>query len=100
MEASRPEYLIAPIPRHPGRMPTLRWIRAQIRARLNHFYTLDRLETRYGHGQMELAQFNPPERKDGSVWPGDGGKPPAESGQARVNGAKQPVSRRGTSGSA
>jgi ubiquinol-cytochrome c reductase cytochrome b subunit len=73
LEAHRPEHLIAPIPHHLVPLPTPRRIRAQIRARLNHFYTLDRLETPYGKGQMVLAEFNPPERRDGSVWPGDGG---------------------------
>jgi ubiquinol-cytochrome c reductase cytochrome b subunit len=91
MEAHRPDYLIAPIPRHLVPLPTPRRIRAQVRARLNHFYTLTRLETRYGRGQMELAEFNPPERKDGSVWPGDGGKPPADGGRRPVNGAKRRV---------
>jgi hypothetical protein len=40
---------------------------------------------------MELAEFNPPERKDGSVWPADGGKPPAAGHRRPVNGAKHRV---------
>jgi ubiquinol-cytochrome c reductase cytochrome b subunit len=100
MEAHRPDYLIAPIPPHPGPLPIARRIRTQIRARVNHFYTLDRLETRYGRGQMELAEFNPPERRDGSVWPADGGQPPTDAGQRQVNGTKHRVNRRGASGSA
>jgi ubiquinol-cytochrome c reductase cytochrome b subunit len=86
MEAHRPEHLIAPIPRHLIPLPTPRRIRAQIRARLNHFYTLNRLETRYGRGQMELAEFNPPERSDGSVWSTDGGKPPSARAAQRADG--------------
>ncbi len=69
MEGHRPDHLIAPIPRHLIPLPTPKRITAQIRARLNHLYTLDRLETRYGGGRMELADFNPPGRKDGTAWP-------------------------------
>ena len=86
MEAHRPEHLIAPIPRHLVPLPTPRRITAQIRARLNRFYTLNRLETRYGRGQMELAEFNPPERADGSVWPTDGGRPRAVRAKHGANG--------------
>jgi ubiquinol-cytochrome c reductase cytochrome b subunit len=93
LEAHRPEYLIAPYPRHLLPLPTARRIRAQIRARLNHFYTLDRLETRYGHGQMELAEFNPPERQDGSVWPPDGGHPVGDGHRKAVNGVKHGAGR-------
>ena len=100
MEAHRPDYLIAPDPRDLGQLPIRRRIRAHLRIRLNHFYTLTRLETRYGRGQMELAEFNPPERRDGSVWPGDGGKPPAADSQRPVNGAKHPAGGRHASGSA
>ena len=52
MEAHRPDQLIAPIPRHLIPLPTPRRIRAQVRARLNRLYTIDRLETRYGTGQV------------------------------------------------
>jgi hypothetical protein len=65
-------------------LPTPRRITAQIRARLNHLYTLDRLETRYGRGQMELAEFVPPDQRDGSVWPGDGGRPAADGAGRRA----------------
>ena len=67
-------------------LPTPRRIRAQIRARLNHFYTLDRLETPYGKGQMVLAEFNPPERRDGSVWPSDGGRGDRDRIRQRADG--------------
>ena len=99
MEGHRPHDLIAPIPRHLIPLPTPKRITAQIRARLNHLYTLDRLETRYGGGRMELADFNPPERKDGSVWPTDGrvrtdgaargpnGHRPGQDGAGRADGA-------------
>jgi ubiquinol-cytochrome c reductase cytochrome b subunit len=87
MEAHRPEHLVAPIPRHLVPLPTPRRITAQIRARLNHLYTLDRLETRYGRGQMELAEFVPPEQRDGSVWPADGRRPRVDGADGhRVNG--------------
>lgn len=86
MEAHRPEHLVAPIPRHLVPLPTPRRITAQIRARLNHLYTLDRLETRYGRGQMELAEFVPPEQRDGSVWPGDGGRPPTDGAGRPADG--------------
>ena len=69
MEAHRPGQLIAPIPRHLIPLPTPRRVRAQVRARLNRLYTIDRLETRYGTGQVEPEELTPPEHKDGSVWP-------------------------------
>ena len=99
MEGHRPDDLIAPIPRHLIPLPTPKRITAQIRARLNHLYTADRLETRYGGGRMELADFNPPERQDGTVWPTDGrvradgaghgadGHRPGPDGAGRADGA-------------
>jgi ubiquinol-cytochrome c reductase cytochrome b subunit len=69
MEGHRPDQLIAPIPRHLIPLPTPRRIRAQIRARINRLYTADRLETRYGTGQVAPKELMPPERQDGSVWP-------------------------------
>jgi ubiquinol-cytochrome c reductase cytochrome b subunit len=80
MEAQRPDELVAPIPRHLIPLPTPRRIRAQLRARLNRLYTIDRLETRYGRGRMELAEVQPPERRHGSVWPP--GPRPAADGAA------------------
>ena len=69
MDGHRPEQLIAPIPRHLIPLPTPRRIRAQIRARLNRLYTVDRLETRHGTGLVELKEQRPPEQRDGSAWP-------------------------------
>jgi hypothetical protein len=69
MEGHRPDQLIAPIPRHLIPLPTPRRIRAQIPARINRLYTADRLETRYGTGQVAPKELMPPERQDGSVWP-------------------------------
>ena len=100
MEGHRPDHLIAPIPRHLIPLPTPKRITAQIRARLNHLYTLDRLETRYGGGRMELADFNPPKRKDGTRmadgWPGPGGR----CGGARPQWPSPRAGRRGPAGGA
>jgi ubiquinol-cytochrome c reductase cytochrome b subunit len=45
MEARRPDELFMPIPRHLVPLPTPRRVLAQVRARVNHFYVLSRLET-------------------------------------------------------
>ncbi len=45
MEARRPDELFMPIPRHLVPLPTPRRVLAQLRARVNHFYVLSRLET-------------------------------------------------------
>jgi hypothetical protein len=45
MEARRPDELFMPIPRHLVPLPTRRRALAQLRARVNHFYVLSRLET-------------------------------------------------------
>ena len=86
MDGRRPEHLIAPVPRHLVPLRTPKRITAQIRARLNHLYTLDRLETRCGEGLTELADSRPAERKDGTVWP-DRGAPPVDRPPS-ANGAK------------
>jgi ubiquinol-cytochrome c reductase cytochrome b subunit len=44
MEARRPDELFMPIPRHLLPLPTPRRALAQVRARVNHFYVLSRLE--------------------------------------------------------
>jgi ubiquinol-cytochrome c reductase cytochrome b subunit len=56
LDAHRPLNMIAPIPRHIIPLPTPRRVQAQIRTRLNHFYTRYRLETNSGEdgqGRME-----------------------------------------------
>ena len=102
MEGHRPDDLIAPIPRHLIPLPTPKRITAQIRARLNHLYTPDRLETRYGGGRMELADFNPPERKDGTRmadgWPGPGGRSGARSQWPSPRAGRRGPGRRGRPG--
>lgn len=45
MEARRPDELFMPIPRHLVPLPTPRRALARLRARVNHFYVLSRLET-------------------------------------------------------
>jgi len=45
MEARRPDELFMPIPRHLVPLPTPGRVLAQVRARVNHFYVLSRLET-------------------------------------------------------
>jgi ubiquinol-cytochrome c reductase cytochrome b subunit len=51
LETRRPEQLIAAIPWHIIPLPTPRRISAQVRARLNRFYTSYRLETPSSYGQ-------------------------------------------------
>jgi ubiquinol-cytochrome c reductase cytochrome b subunit len=82
MDGHRPEQLVAPIPRHLIPLPTPRRIRAQLRARLNRLYTSDRLETRYGTGQVDPEELTPPGRQDGSVWPPVPRRPASSSTQA------------------
>jgi ubiquinol-cytochrome c reductase cytochrome b subunit len=45
MEARRPDELFTPIPRHLVPLPTPRRALIHVRARVNHFYVLSRLET-------------------------------------------------------
>ena len=47
----RPDELVAPIPWHIIPLPTPRRINAQVKARLNRFYTIYRLETPSSYGQ-------------------------------------------------
>jgi ubiquinol-cytochrome c reductase cytochrome b subunit len=69
MEARRPDELFMPIPRHLVPLPTPRRVLAQMRARVNHFYVLSRLET---------PSAGPPPGTDGK-------KSPAEADGARVD---------------
>jgi ubiquinol-cytochrome c reductase cytochrome b subunit len=50
LEASRPDELIRPIPRHLVPLPTPHRVLEQVRARVNHIYLLSALETRYKDG--------------------------------------------------
>jgi len=61
MEARRPDELFMPIPRHLVPLPTPRRALAQLRARVNHFYVLSRLET---------PSAGPPPGMDGAGQPG------------------------------
>jgi ubiquinol-cytochrome c reductase cytochrome b subunit len=45
IEAGRPDELFTPVPRHILPLPTPRRAAAQLRARLNHWYVISRLET-------------------------------------------------------
>ncbi|MBO0820922.1 MAG: cytochrome b N-terminal domain-containing protein, partial [Nocardiopsaceae bacterium] len=60
MTAHRPDQLIRPIPRHLVPLPTPRRVLAQARARINHYYLLPALETRYKDGdeQWDYDQTN------------------------------------------
>jgi hypothetical protein len=69
MEARRPDELFMPIPRHLVPLPTPRRVLAQLRARVNHFYVLSRLET---------PSAGPPPGTDGK-------KSPAEADGARAD---------------
>jgi ubiquinol-cytochrome c reductase cytochrome b subunit len=60
MEARRPDELFMPIPRHLVPLPTPRRAFAQLRARVNHFYVLSRLET---------PSAGPPPGTDGQASP-------------------------------
>jgi ubiquinol-cytochrome c reductase cytochrome b subunit len=51
LKTRRPQQLIAPIPRHIIPLPTPRRINAQVKARLNRFYTSYRVETPSSYGQ-------------------------------------------------
>lgn len=51
LETRRPDQLTAAIPRHIIPLPTPSRINAQVRARLNRFYTSYRLETPSSYGQ-------------------------------------------------
>jgi ubiquinol-cytochrome c reductase cytochrome b subunit len=50
LSARRPDELIAPVPRHLVPLPTPRRAAAQLRARLNHYYLLPKLEPRSRNG--------------------------------------------------
>jgi ubiquinol-cytochrome c reductase cytochrome b subunit len=64
LEAHRAERLIAPTPRHILPLPTPGRVRAQVRARLNHFYTRYQLETPSGeNGQGRIEDPGLTERK-------------------------------------
>jgi ubiquinol-cytochrome c reductase cytochrome b subunit len=60
MEARRPDELFTPIPRHLVPLPTPRRVLAHVRARVNHFYVLSRLET---------PSAGPPPGTDGQASP-------------------------------
>ena len=60
MEARRPDELFMPIPRHLVPLPTPGRVLAQVRARVNHFYVLTRLET---------LSAGPPPGTDGQASP-------------------------------
>ena len=45
IETQRPDTLYTPVPRHLIPLPTPRRTAAQLRARLNHWYVIPRLET-------------------------------------------------------
>jgi ubiquinol-cytochrome c reductase cytochrome b subunit len=61
MKARRLDELFMPIPRHLVPLPTPRRALAQLRARVNHFYVLSRLET---------PSAGPPPGMDGAGQPG------------------------------
>ena len=50
LTAHRADELIRPIPRHLVPLPTPRRVLEQVRARLNHYYLISRLETPYKNG--------------------------------------------------
>jgi ubiquinol-cytochrome c reductase cytochrome b subunit len=50
LDASRPDKLVRPIPRHLVPLPTPHRVVEQVRARVNHFYLLSWLETPYKNG--------------------------------------------------
>jgi ubiquinol-cytochrome c reductase cytochrome b subunit len=52
LEARLPDSLILPIPRHVIPLPTPRRMRAQVRARLNHFYVRYWVETPSSNGHQ------------------------------------------------
>jgi ubiquinol-cytochrome c reductase cytochrome b subunit len=52
LETRRPDSIMLPIPRHIIPLPTPRRVHAQVRARLNHFYTRYWVETPSGDGQQ------------------------------------------------
>lgn len=56
LEAHRPTDLIAMLPRHVVPLPTPRRVAAQVKARANRFYTLTRVETKYGVGRMDVIE--------------------------------------------
>lgn len=70
LETRRPQELITPIPRHIIPLPTPRRINAQVRARLNRFYTSYRVETPSSYGQP-----GEPDGQDGT-GPGSDGQHP------------------------
>ena len=53
LDASRPDELVRPIPRHLIPLPTPRRTLEQVRARINHYYLLSALETRYKDGSPD-----------------------------------------------
>ena len=50
LDASRPDELVRPVPRHLVPLPTPHRVLEQVRARVNHFYLLSWLETPYQNG--------------------------------------------------
>jgi ubiquinol-cytochrome c reductase cytochrome b subunit len=50
LDASRPDELVRPIPRHLVPLPTPHRVLEQVRARVNHLYLLSALETPYKNG--------------------------------------------------
>jgi ubiquinol-cytochrome c reductase cytochrome b subunit len=78
METQRPEELYIPVPRHIIPLPTPRRAAAQLRARLNHFYVVSRLET---------PSAGPPLGADGQADSEGAAKPEgAEKGEDQVRG--------------
>ena len=76
LRASRPVSMIKPVPRHIIPLPTPRRIGAQVRARLNHFYTRYSLETASGEdgqGRLEIPDGESHPRE----LPGEPGRTPA-----------------------
>jgi ubiquinol-cytochrome c reductase cytochrome b subunit len=53
LDASRPDELVRPIPRHLIPLPTPRRALEQVRARVNHYYLLSALETPYQDGSPD-----------------------------------------------
>jgi ubiquinol-cytochrome c reductase cytochrome b subunit len=75
LETRRPDQLTAAIPRHVIPLPTPRRINAQVRARLNRFYTSYRLEAPSSYGQPGEPGGQDGQSPDGRPPPdpGDGG---------------------------
>jgi ubiquinol-cytochrome c reductase cytochrome b subunit len=86
LKTRRPQQIISPIPRHVIPLPTPKRINAQVKARLNRFYTGHRLETPSSYGQPG----EPDGQSPGSEGP-DGHAPEGAAGRGRRRGAPRPA---------